>query len=172
MWGPPAPAPHLNSHRPGLLTWGREEAQEKSLDRITNLKTIHNQWTRTIAIGLNTLQRLYNCTHPNRAGISHHWFRTLPYDWSPSKWIALSYVFESGSSPVVDLILPAEVLEAVEPFPDPTKAKSSQRYGTAFLTRSHQSAYRRNAIHHESHPAPPPITRRAVCTESSPNKHG
>jgi hypothetical protein len=28
-------------------------------------------------------------------------------------------------------MLPAEVLEAVEPFPDPTRAKSSQRYGTA-----------------------------------------
>jgi hypothetical protein len=61
-------SPHLNSLRPGSLTRGREEAKEKSLARITDLRTVHNLWTRTIAIGLNTLQRLYNCTHPNRAG--------------------------------------------------------------------------------------------------------
>jgi hypothetical protein len=60
-------SPHLNGLRPGSLTWGREEAQEKSLARITDLRTVHNLWTRTIAIGLNTLQRLYNCTLPNRA---------------------------------------------------------------------------------------------------------
>jgi hypothetical protein len=60
-------SPHLNGLRPGSLTRGREEAQEKSIDRITDLRTVHNLWTRTIAIGLNTLQRLYNCTRPNRA---------------------------------------------------------------------------------------------------------
>jgi hypothetical protein len=31
-------------------------------------------------------------------------------------------------------------------------------------TRSHRSAYRRDAIHYKSHPASSPITRRAVCT--------
>jgi hypothetical protein len=61
-------SPHLNGLRPGSLTQGREEAQEKSLVRIKDLRTIHNLWTQTIAIGLNTLQRLYNCTRPNRAG--------------------------------------------------------------------------------------------------------
>jgi hypothetical protein len=60
-------SPHLNGLRPGSLTRGREEAQEKSLARITDLRTVHNLCTRTIAIGLNTLQRLYNCTCPNRA---------------------------------------------------------------------------------------------------------
>jgi hypothetical protein len=60
-------SPHLNCLRPGSLTHGREEAQEKSLARITDLKTVHNLWTQTIAVGLNTLQRLYNCTRPNRA---------------------------------------------------------------------------------------------------------
>jgi hypothetical protein len=48
-------SPHLNGLRPGSLTRGREEAQEKSLARITDLRTVHNLWTRTIAIGLNTL---------------------------------------------------------------------------------------------------------------------
>jgi hypothetical protein len=61
-------SPHLNGLRPGSLTRGREEAQEKSLARITDLRTVHNLWTRTIAIGLNTLQKLYNYTCPNRAG--------------------------------------------------------------------------------------------------------
>jgi hypothetical protein len=60
-------SPHLNGLRSGSLTRGREEAQEKSLARITNLRIVHNLWTLTIAIDLNTLQRLYNCTRPNRA---------------------------------------------------------------------------------------------------------
>jgi hypothetical protein len=64
-------SPHLNGLRPGSLTRGREEAQKKSLARITDLRTVHNLWTRTIAIGLNTLHRLYNCTRPHRPKPHH-----------------------------------------------------------------------------------------------------
>jgi hypothetical protein len=55
-------------------------------------------------------------------------------------------------------------LEAVEPFPGLAGAKSSKEE-SRLPTRSHRSACRRGAIHYESHPAPPPITRRAVCTK-------
>jgi hypothetical protein len=55
-------------------------------------------------------------------------------------------------------------LEDVEPFPGLAGAKSSKEE-RRLPSRSHQSAYRRGTIHYESHPAPPPITRRAVCTK-------
>jgi hypothetical protein len=53
-------------------------------------------------------------------------------------------------------------LEAVEPFPDLAGAKSSKEE-CRLPSRPHRSAYRNGAIHYESHPAPPPITRRVVC---------
>jgi hypothetical protein len=53
-------------------------------------------------------------------------------------------------------------LEAVEPFPDLAGVKSSKEE-RRLPSRSHRSTYRKGAIHYESHPAPPPITRRAVC---------
>jgi hypothetical protein len=49
----------------------------------------------------------------------------------------------------------------VEPFPGLTGAKSSKEE-RRLPSRSHRSAYRQGAIHYESHPAPLPITRRAV----------
>jgi hypothetical protein len=55
-------------------------------------------------------------------------------------------------------------LKAVEPFPGLAGAKSSKEEHR-LPSRSHRSAYRKGAIHYESHPAPPPITRRAVCTK-------
>jgi hypothetical protein len=55
MWGPPAPIPTSQRPQSGLTHSGREEAQEKGLARITDLRTVHNLWTQTIAIGLNTL---------------------------------------------------------------------------------------------------------------------
>jgi hypothetical protein len=76
-------SPHLNGLRLGSLTQGTEEAQEKSLARIIDLRTIQNLWTRTIAIGLNTLQSLYNSTRPNRARtVANH---PKPYLWLESK---------------------------------------------------------------------------------------
>jgi hypothetical protein len=45
---------------------------------VRDRETVHNQWTRTIAIGFNTLQRLYNCTRPNRIGTGRHRYPTLP----------------------------------------------------------------------------------------------
>jgi hypothetical protein len=55
-------------------------------------------------------------------------------------------------------------LKAVEPFPGLAKAKSSKEE-RRLPSRSHRFAYRQGAIHYESHPAPPPITRRAFCTK-------
>jgi hypothetical protein len=55
-------------------------------------------------------------------------------------------------------------LKAVEPFPGLAGAKSSKEE-RRLPSRPHRSAYRKGAIHYESHPAPPPITRRAVCTK-------
>jgi hypothetical protein len=51
----------------------------------------------------------------------------------------------------------------MEPFPGLIGAKSSKEE-RRLPSRSHRSAYRQGGIHYESHPAPPPITRRAVCT--------
>jgi hypothetical protein len=47
--------------------------------QVRDQKTVHNHWTQTIAIGLNTLQRLYNCTLPNRIETGRHRFQALPY---------------------------------------------------------------------------------------------
>jgi hypothetical protein len=55
-------------------------------------------------------------------------------------------------------------LEAMEPFLGLVEAKSSKEKH-CLPSRSRRSAYRRGAIHYESRPAPPPITRRAVCTK-------
>jgi hypothetical protein len=55
-------------------------------------------------------------------------------------------------------------LEAVEPFPGLAGAMSSREERRLPL-RSHRSAYRQGATHYESHPVPPPITRRAICTK-------
>jgi hypothetical protein len=54
-------------------------------------------------------------------------------------------------------------LEAVQPFPGLAGAKSTKEENR-LPSRSHRSAYRRSAIQYKSHPAPPPNTRRAVCT--------
>jgi hypothetical protein len=67
MWGPPAPIPTPQRLQAELTHSGERKTQEKSLAKITDLRTVHNLWTQTIAIDLNTLQRLYNCTRPNRA---------------------------------------------------------------------------------------------------------
>jgi hypothetical protein len=55
-------------------------------------------------------------------------------------------------------------LEVVEPFPGLAEAKSSKEE-RHLPSRSHRSAYRHGAIHYESHPAPQPIARQAVCTK-------
>jgi hypothetical protein len=67
MWGPPAPIPTSQQPQAGLTHSGERRSTRKESSQVRDQKTIHNQWTRTIAIGLNTLQRLYNCTCPNRA---------------------------------------------------------------------------------------------------------
>jgi hypothetical protein len=78
--GPTYSYPHISTAKAGLTHSGeRRSTREEYLARITDLRTIHSQWTRTIAIGLNTLQRLYNCTRLNRSEIGHHRFHTLPY---------------------------------------------------------------------------------------------
>jgi hypothetical protein len=55
-------------------------------------------------------------------------------------------------------------LEAMEPFPGLAGAKSSKEGKTTPDTVT-PTPYRRDAIHYKSHPAPRPITRRAVCTK-------
>jgi hypothetical protein len=65
--GPTCSYPHISTAIAGLTHSGERRSTRKVfLVRITDLRTVHNQWTQTIATGLNTLQRLYNCTRPNR----------------------------------------------------------------------------------------------------------
>jgi hypothetical protein len=70
-------------------------------------KTVHNQWTWTIAIGLNTLKRLYNYTRLNRAGRAVT--DSKPYHTAEAQVTGKypPYVSESGTAPAVELILPA-----------------------------------------------------------------
>jgi hypothetical protein len=67
MWGPPAPIPTSQRPQAGLThSWERRSTSKES-GQVRDQKIVHNQWTQTIATGLNTLQRLHNCTRPNRA---------------------------------------------------------------------------------------------------------
>jgi hypothetical protein len=94
-------------------------------------KTVHNQWTQTIAIAisLNTLQRLYNCTRPNRA-------RTVANRPKPYLTVGVQV------SPCCRARTASEgSLEAVEPFPGLAEVKSSKEE-RRLLSRSHRSAYR------------------------------
>jgi hypothetical protein len=72
-------SPHING-RSRAHTLGGEKKNKRSVSgQVRDRKTVHNQWTRTIAIGLNTLQRLYNCTRPHRTETGRHRCPTLPY---------------------------------------------------------------------------------------------
>jgi hypothetical protein len=54
--GPTCSYPHISTAKAGLTHSGKRRSTiEEYLARITDLRTVHNQWTRTIAIGLNTL---------------------------------------------------------------------------------------------------------------------
>jgi hypothetical protein len=59
-------SPHLNSLRPGSLTRGREEAQEKSSQNYRS-QDCPQHVDIDYSYRFNTLQKLYNCTRPNRA---------------------------------------------------------------------------------------------------------
>jgi hypothetical protein len=78
--GPTCSYPHISTALAGITLSGeRRRTRKVYLAKITDLKTVHNQWTQTIAICLNTLQRLYNCTRSNRTETSRHWFQALSY---------------------------------------------------------------------------------------------
>jgi hypothetical protein len=105
--GPTCSYPHISTSKAGLTHSGeRRSTREEYLARTTDLNTVHSQSTRTIAIGLNTLQRLYNCTCPNRTETGRHWFQALPYDRRPYKWIVPSCISKPGLASAVELILP------------------------------------------------------------------
>jgi hypothetical protein len=77
--GPTYSYPHISTAFVGLTYSGeRRSTRKEFLTRLTDLRTVHNQWTQTIAIDLNTLQRLYNCTLPNRTETGCHRFQALP----------------------------------------------------------------------------------------------
>jgi hypothetical protein len=150
MWGPLAPIP--TSQRPQAgLTHSRERrsTRKECLVSWEIRKTVHNQWTQTIAIGLHTLQRLYNYTRPNRTETGCHWFQAVPYDWSPSKWIVPSCVSESGAASTVELVLPA---------------RGPSKLWNPSPTSSGRSLLRRNAVSHHDHTDPP--TGRVLSTMS------
>jgi hypothetical protein len=106
--GPTCSYPHISTASAWLTRSGKRRSTGKvCLARITDLRTVHNQWTQTIAIGLNTLQWLYNYTRPNRTETGRHRFQALPYGSRPSKWIVPSCVSEPGSASAVELILPS-----------------------------------------------------------------
>jgi hypothetical protein len=67
MWGPPAPIPTSQRPQAGLTHSGERRSTRKESSQNNRSEDVHNLRTQTIAIGLNTLQRLHNCTHPNRA---------------------------------------------------------------------------------------------------------
>jgi hypothetical protein len=72
-------SPHLNGQSRAHTLGGEKKHKKSVSSKVRDQKTVHNQWTRTIAIGLNTLQRLYNCTRPNRTGTGRHLFQAPPY---------------------------------------------------------------------------------------------
>jgi hypothetical protein len=73
--GPTCSYPHISTAKAGFTHSGGEKKHKKSMSsQVRDQKTVHNHWTQTITIGLNTLQKLYNCTHPNRTKTSRHWF--------------------------------------------------------------------------------------------------
>jgi hypothetical protein len=79
--GPTSSYPHISTGIAGLThSEERRSAKKVYLARITDLRTLHNQWTQIIAISLNTLHRLYNCTRPNRTKTGRHRSQALPYD--------------------------------------------------------------------------------------------
>jgi hypothetical protein len=72
--------PHISTALAGLTNSGERRSTRKvCLARISDLRTVHNQWTQTTTIALNTLQRLYNCTRTNRTETGRHRFHTLLY---------------------------------------------------------------------------------------------
>jgi hypothetical protein len=77
--GPTSSYPHISTAIAGLTHSGERSTRKVYLARITDLRTVHNQWTQTIVIGLNTLQRLYNSTRLNRTETGRHRFQALPY---------------------------------------------------------------------------------------------
>jgi hypothetical protein len=52
MWGPPAPIPTSQRPQAGLTHSGERRSTRKESSQVRDQKTVHNQWTRTIAIGL------------------------------------------------------------------------------------------------------------------------
>jgi hypothetical protein len=60
-------SPHLNGQSRAHSLGAEKKHKKRVSSQVRDLWTIHNQWTQTIAIGLNTLQRSYICTYSNRA---------------------------------------------------------------------------------------------------------
>jgi hypothetical protein len=160
--GPTCSYPHISTALAGLKHSGeRRSIRKVCLARIT----------RTIAIGLNTLQRLYNCTRPNRTETGHHRFQALPYGWSPSKWIVPSCIFESGAAPTVKLVSPA---------------RGPSKLWNPSPASPRQSLLRRKAVSRHDHTDPPTggvlstrVSPRTLAHNkagglygNSPNKHG
>jgi hypothetical protein len=53
MWGPPTPIPTSQRPKPGLTHSGEREKHKRSVaSHVRDRKTVHNQWTQTIAIVL------------------------------------------------------------------------------------------------------------------------
>jgi hypothetical protein len=52
MWGPPAPIPTSQRPQAGLTHSGERRSTRKESSQVRDQRTVHDQWTRTIAIGL------------------------------------------------------------------------------------------------------------------------
>jgi hypothetical protein len=52
MWGPPAPIPTSQRPQTGLTHSGERRSTRKESSQERDQRTVHNKWTRTIAIGL------------------------------------------------------------------------------------------------------------------------
>jgi hypothetical protein len=148
MWGPPAPIPASQRPQAGLTHSGERRSTRKESSQVRDQRTVHNQWTRTIAIGL-TLCR--GCTTvPARTEPETVAAVPNPTNgWIPSKWIVPFCVSESGAAPPVELVLPARGPSKLW---NPSPASSGR------------SLRRRNAVSHHDHTDLP--TGRVLSTMS------
>jgi hypothetical protein len=148
MWGPHAPIPTSQRPQAGLTHSGERRSIRKESSRVRDQRTVHNQWTQTIAIGL-TLCR--GCTTV-LARVEPETVAAVPNPtirWSPSTWIALSCVSESSAAPAVELILPARGASKLW---NPSSASPGR------------SLLRRNTVSHHDHTDLP--TGRVLSTTS------
>jgi hypothetical protein len=116
--GPLASIPTSQQPQAKLTHSGERRSTRKESIQARDQRTVHNQWTWTIAIGLTLCKGCTIVPARIEPGGSEP-PETLPYGWSPSKWIVPSCISESGAAPAAELILPASVPRSCGTLPRP-----------------------------------------------------